>query len=124
MSQGIECVVMRGSDTRLDRTDMLEPFNTPPRKCLKCGFPDLDFVPQLYRLIKSRLRSSQETAQGCFGNMLATDRVWKILEVVCPGQCKFYPTVADPTRRNDHVVVGGSKAFRLDRRGEEVDPAL
>jgi hypothetical protein len=45
-----------------------DPINPLPRKCAKCGFPDLDFVPQPYFLVKSRAMSPNELALAEKGN--------------------------------------------------------
>jgi hypothetical protein len=52
----------------------------------------LDFVPQPYFLVKARTMSPNELALAENGNFLVRDRVRKVLELLAPGQCGFYPT--------------------------------
>ena len=69
-----------------------DPLNPLPPKCEACGFPDLDFVPHPYFLVKSRAMTPNETAMAENGNFLVRDRVRRVLELLAPGQCRFYPT--------------------------------
>jgi hypothetical protein len=72
--------------------DQDNPINPLPRKCAKCGFPNLDHVPQPYFLIKSRTMSPNELAMAQNGNFLIRERVRRVLDLLVPGQCTFYMT--------------------------------
>ena len=69
-----------------------DPINPLPKKCPKCGFPDLDHVPQPYFLVKSRTMTSNELAGAENGNFFIRERVRRVLDVLAPGQCTYYPT--------------------------------
>ena len=89
----MHCVQLTGSDDRMDCREMFyDPINPLPRKCPKCGFPDLDHVPQPYFLVKSRTMSPNEMALSENGNFFVRDRIRRVLELVAPGQCRFFPT--------------------------------
>jgi hypothetical protein len=89
----MRCVEITGSDDRMDCRDMFyDPINPLRRKCAKCGFPDLDHLPQPYFLIKSRTMSPNELALAENGNFLIRDRVRRMLDVLVPGQAIFFPT--------------------------------
>lgn len=70
----------------------IDPINLLPPKCPKCGFPDLDFVPQPYFLVKSRTMSPNELAPAANGNFLVRERVRWVLDLVAPGHCDYFPT--------------------------------
>ncbi len=89
----MRCIAVNGSDNRMDCRDLWwDPLNPIPKKCLTCGFPDLDHVPQPYYLRKSLTMTSSELASAAMGNLLVRDRVRRILELLVPGQCEFHPT--------------------------------
>lgn len=89
----MRCVEVATSDDRMDcRSMFYEPINPLPAKCRECGFPDLDFVPQPYFLVKSRTMSSNELAGAENGNFFVRERVLQVLELLAPGECTFYPT--------------------------------
>ena len=89
----MRCVEISGSDDRMDCRDMFyDPINPLPRKCAKCGFPNLDHVPQPYYLVKSRTLTPNELAPAENGNFFVRDRVRRVLELVAPGQCRYFPT--------------------------------
>lgn len=69
-----------------------EPLNPLPPKCAKCGFPDLDHVPQPYFVVKSRTMSPNEMAPAENGNFFVRERIRRVLDLLIPGQCRFYPT--------------------------------
>lgn len=69
-----------------------DPINPLPTKCPKCGFPDLDHVPQPYFLVKSRTMTSNELAGAESGNFFIRERVRRVLDILVPGQCTYYPT--------------------------------
>ena len=87
------CIAVIGSDDRMDCREMFYgPLNPLPPKCPSCGFPDLDFVPQPYYLVRSRTLSPNEMASAENGNFLVRERVRRVLELLAPGQCQFFPT--------------------------------
>lgn len=89
----MRCVQITGSDDRMDCRDMFyDPINPLPSKCAKCGFPDLDHVPQPYFLVKSRTMSPNELAPAENGNFFIRERVRCVLDMVAPGQCTYLPT--------------------------------
>jgi hypothetical protein len=69
-----------------------DPINPLPRRCARCGFPDLDHVPQPYFVVKSRTLSPNELALAENGNFFVRDRVRQVLDLLAPGQCTFFPT--------------------------------
>jgi hypothetical protein len=89
----MRCVQITGPDDRMDCRHLFhDPINPLPRKCLKCGFPDLDRIPQPYFLVKSRTMSPNELALGENGNFFVRQRLRRLFEVVAPGQCTYFPT--------------------------------
>lgn len=89
----MRCIEISGSDDRMDcRESFYDPLNPLPQKCRKCGFPNLDHIPQPYFLIKSRTISSNELALAENGNFFVRSRVQRVLELLAPGQCTYYPT--------------------------------
>lgn len=89
----MRCVQITGSDDRMDCRDLFsDPINPLPRKCANCGFPDLDFVPQPYFLVKSRTMSPNELALAENGNFFIRERVRRVLDLLAPGQCTYFPT--------------------------------
>ncbi|BDI30039.1 hypothetical protein CCAX7_20900 [Capsulimonas corticalis] len=87
---------LTGSDTRMDsRNSVL--VNPLPQRCERCHFPDIDFVPQPYRLIDARTKNPNDLAPAELGNFLVRQRAKDVLEIVIPGQCAFYPTVLRKT---------------------------
>src|SRR5262245_34511568 len=89
----MRCVRISASDDRMDCRDMFyDPINPLPKKCGKCGFPDLDHVPQPYFLVKSRTVAPNELALAENGNFLIRDRVRRVLDIVAPAQCSYLPT--------------------------------
>jgi hypothetical protein len=67
------------------------PLNPLPEKCSKCGMPDLDFLPQRY-LLNAGTSSPSEMWLAEMGNFLVRERTRKVLELVAPAQCTFWPT--------------------------------
>lgn len=89
----MKCTSIIGSDKRMDcANEWYEPINALPIQCDTCGFPDLDYVPQPYYLVKSKTKTANEFAVAEKGNFLVRDRVKKVLEAVAPNQCEYYPT--------------------------------
>jgi hypothetical protein len=77
----------------MDCRDMFyDPINPLPRKCPKCGFPDLDHGPQPYFLVKSRTMTPNELALAANGNFFIRERERRVLDLVAPGQCTYFPT--------------------------------
>lgn len=82
-----------GSDDRMDCRDMFhDPLNPLSAKCPKCGFPDLDHIPQPYFLVKSRTMSPNELAPAEMGNFFIRNRIRRVLDLLAPGQCMYFPT--------------------------------
>lgn len=89
----MRCIELTGSDDRLDCQDMFyDPLNPLPPKCPSCKFPDLDYVPQPYYLVKSRTMTPNEMALAENGNLLVRERIRRVFEALAPGECAFYPT--------------------------------
>jgi hypothetical protein len=89
----MRCIEIVTSDNRMDCRDLFrDPINRPPTRCRKCGFPELDLVPQPYLLVKAKSITSNELAGAENGNFLVRERVRRVLELVAPGQCAFFPT--------------------------------
>jgi hypothetical protein len=87
-------IEMTGSDTRMDcGSAFFDWINPLPVACASCQFPDLNYVPQPYALIRSRARSSNEMSPAAYGNFFVRDRMRSVLQTVTPGACDFYPTV-------------------------------
>lgn len=89
----MRCIEITGSDDRMDCRDMFNgPINELPAKCPKCGFPDLDFVPKPYLLVRSKTLTPNELAMAANGNFLVRERIRQVLELIAPGQCTYYQT--------------------------------
>lgn len=69
-----------------------DPINPLPRKCPECAFPDLEHIPQPYYLVKSRTMSPNELAGAENGNFFIRERIRRVLDVVIPNLCRYYPT--------------------------------
>src|ERR1700691_2747824 len=81
----MRCITITGSDDRMDCRDMFYcPINPLPRKCPKCGAPDLDHVSQPYFLVKSRTMSRNELALAETGNFFVSQRVRRVMDVLAP----------------------------------------
>lgn len=90
----MECVELTGSDTGLDCGPFVfDWINALPVRCSTCGFPDLDAVPQPYRILRSRAMTPHESVPAAYGNLLVRDRVRRVLDLAAPGACTFHPTV-------------------------------
>jgi hypothetical protein len=89
----MRCVKISTSDDRIDCGDMFfNPINPLPRKCPKCGFPDLDHIPQPYFLVTSRTLNPNELAGAENGNFFIRERVRRVLDLLVPGLCTYFPT--------------------------------
>lgn len=86
-----------------------DPINPLPRKCSKCGFPDLDHVPQPYYLVKSRTLSPNDLALAENGNFLIRERVRRIFDLVAPRLCDYYPTYYLGTVQKTHWLLAVPK---------------
>ena len=66
------------SDTRMDQKgawfngDSLNPL---PTRCKTCGFPDLDFVPQPYFILRGASMTPAEIGGSNYGCLLVKDRL-------------------------------------------------
>ena len=93
------CVEMVGPDVQMDqRGDTYEPANPLPIQCPHCTFPDLDVVPQPYFLTKG-VSTPSEISPAQMGNFLVRGRVRRILELVVPKACRFFPTAEKKTKK-------------------------
>ncbi|HQR41171.1 MAG TPA: SMI1/KNR4 family protein [Gemmatales bacterium] len=87
-----------GHDERLDcRNQDCDILNPLPLLCKTCQFAELDHVPQPYFLMNSKAKVPNEVEQAHAGNLLVRERIKQVLELVAPGQCRFYPTVFHKT---------------------------
>ncbi|MDB6064366.1 MAG: cell-wall, partial [Pedosphaera sp.] len=94
-----QCLEMVGGDERMDlERGYGEPLNPLPIKCPQCKMPDLDFVGTPYRLGR-KIDSPADMAQAEAGNFLIRDSMKRVLDLVAPGQCKFYPTINSKTQQ-------------------------
>ncbi|MDG3002440.1 SMI1/KNR4 family protein [Paludisphaera mucosa] len=119
MGRALGYVGFTGPDRRLDTTGYFDdPVNVLPVKCANCTFPDLDHVPQPYRLARG-IDRPVDLAPANLGNFLARDRARRVIEAACPGQCRFHPTTVKKT--NDaapwflavpthHIAIGRVRA--------------
>lgn len=92
----MQVIVVTGSDQRMDQGQSLsydEIVNPLPLFCAECGFPDLEFVPQPYSLIKSRTKTSNELALAAYGNLLVRERIKQVFEILFPNQIMYFSTV-------------------------------
>jgi hypothetical protein len=84
-----------GSDTTMDHRNLMgggPGINPLPPACPTCRFPDIDFIPNPYYLIRPRATSSKEFAPAELGNLLVKHRVKQIFETAIPELCTFHPT--------------------------------
>lgn len=89
----MRCVRITASDDRMDcHNTFRNPINPLPLKCPRCGFPNLDHIPQPYFLTKSRTMSPHELALAANGNLLIRERIRRVLDLLTPGECSFFPT--------------------------------
>jgi len=95
----LECLKMVGPDDEMDRVDgYLEALNPLPVACPTCKRVDLDFVPSPYVLGK-KIESPVDFAPAVAGNLLVRESMKRVLDVVAPGSCKFYPTIHRKTKQ-------------------------
>lgn len=89
----MRCVEICTSNDQMDLRNMnSDPINSCPQKCLKCGFPDLDHVPQPYFLVKSRTMSPNELDLAENGNFFIRERVRRVFDLLVPELCTYFPT--------------------------------
>lgn len=67
------------------------PANELPERCAHCTFPDIEAVPQPY-LLRRGIEAPGEFSTAQLGNFFVRAELRRILEVVMPGSCRFYPT--------------------------------
>ncbi len=66
--------MMCGSDKRMDHQGSFDlSVNPLPVKCLRCTFPDLDFIPQPYYLAKG-ITKPTEMEPAELGNFFLRER--------------------------------------------------
>ena len=119
------CVRMQGPDTRMDEHNVYRVVNPLTVLCAECAFPDLDFIPQPYFLISSRITGATEMALAYLGNFFVNNRVRNILEQACPGLCKFYPTLSQNTIQQQHEFFRSARGLgwaRLARQEARPPP--
>lgn len=89
------------SDKRMDIIDtnyMLDtPVNTYKVKCDACKFPDIDDTPNPYYLAKNRIFTGIEIIEADLGNLLISDRVKRIFEILIPDNCTYHRTFVQNT---------------------------
>lgn len=86
------------TEPRMDCREFIdEPINPLPTRCPTCRFPDIDAVPQPYFLVRSRTHTPQEIDLAHCGNFLMRERVRRIVELLAPGDCLFFPTFFEGT---------------------------
>lgn len=98
-----------------------DPINPLPKKCPACGFPDLDHVPQPYFLIKSRTITPNELAGAEKGNFLVRERVRRVLDLLVPGSCDYFPTCFKGTSQRTPWLLAVPKHQVATAK---VDPAI
>ena len=112
----MRCVKISTSDDRMDCRNMFyDPINPLPRKCLKCGFPDLDHVPQPYFLVKSRTMGPNELAGAENGNFFIRERVRRVFDLLVPELCATF-RLAIRELPSGHRSSLQSRSIRLPRQ--------
>jgi hypothetical protein len=77
----------------LDTHKMLDtPVNTYEVSCTTCSFPNIDKTPNPYFIAKGRALSGIEVMEADMGNLFVSDRVKRILEILCSDQCAYEKT--------------------------------
>jgi hypothetical protein len=118
----MRCVSISGSDDRMDCRDGFDdPINPLPPKCAACGFPDLEHLPQPYFLVKSRTMSPNELALADNGNFFVRERLRRVLDLLAPGQCDFFPTCFKGTTEKTPWLLAVPKHQVVTGR---VDPSI
>ena len=117
----VRCVQVCGSDNRMDCRDQnIDPLNIPTRVCT-CGMPDLDSVSQPYFIVRGRSMVHTEMAESATGNLLVRERVRKILAIVAPDCCAWFPTMYKGTSETTPWSLAVPK-FKVETA--TVDPSL
>ena len=92
----IRLVSISCSDKRMDIVDenrlMDTPVNKYKIKCESCKFPAIDNTPTPYFLAKRRVFTGIEIMEADLGNLLVSDRVKKVFEILLPNVCKYHRT--------------------------------
>jgi WD40 repeat protein len=94
-----QCLYMVGPDEQMDLEGGYgEPLNPLPIKCPFCKMPDMDFVAAPYYLGR-KINAPTDMAPAQDANFLVHDSMKRLLDLVAPGQCKFYPTTNLKTKQ-------------------------
>jgi len=84
------------SDKRLDILDNIKlldlPVNKYELKCRVCEFPNIDLIPNPYFIAKNRDFSGVEIMKADLGNLLISDRLKQIFEILFENQLVFFQT--------------------------------
>jgi hypothetical protein len=100
-NRNIRLTAICSSDRRMDILDthkMLDtPVNTYDVSCQMCSFPNIDKLPEPYYIAKGRDFSGIEVMEADLGNLFVSNRVKKILEILCPDQCTYKKTFIHQT---------------------------
>lgn len=95
----LQCLRMVGPDDQMDRDGgHLAPLNPLPVACPACKRLDLDGVQSPYALGK-KIESPVDFAPAVAGNFLVRESLKRVLEVVAPELCRFYPTIHRRTKQ-------------------------
>jgi hypothetical protein len=77
----------------MDILDGLRLMDTPVNKykikCENCKFPDIDNAPTPYLLAKRRIFTGIEIIEADLGNLLVSDRVKRVFEILFPNVCNY-----------------------------------
>jgi hypothetical protein len=93
----IQCLNMVGPDERMDQEGW-KPINPLKEICHQCKRVDLNWVSAPYALAR-KIESPVDFAPAVAGNFLVRDSMKRVLDIVLPGLCKFYPTVHRKTKQ-------------------------
>ena len=87
----------------IDTNRLLDtPVNSYKVKCNTCKFPDIDDTPNPYYLAKKRIFTGIEIIKADLGNLLISDRVKKIFEIVTPNSCTYQRTFVQNSTTGTH----------------------
>jgi hypothetical protein len=89
------------SDKRMDIKDKNQLLDTPTNRyeihCEECNFPNIDKTPSPYFLTKGKNFSGIEISIADLGNLLISDRVKKVFEILIPEDCDYQETYIENT---------------------------
>ncbi|HSI13735.1 MAG TPA: SMI1/KNR4 family protein [Chthoniobacter sp.] len=113
-----------GADGSLDATSNWKPLNPLSVRCAKCSFPDYDRVTEPYLLRRAAINTAGDFAVGHDYRLLVKERLRKVIELVAPDCCRFYPTYAQGTNEPTpwflgvalHLSAPGIKAYKKPLR--------